>query len=158
MKLKKMSSLIELWYYKQAVWFNTGLGVRKIKSWVKNGMSVSLWNSWGNLKLWGLWKVIRIRWGHEGGALVNRIESESEVAQSCPALCNSMDCSLPGSSVHGIFPTIVLEWTAISFSRGYSQPRDWTLVSCIGRQILQPWDTWEALQSTIVPFKKKEKE
>ena len=51
-------------------------------------------------------------------------ESESEVAQSCLTLCNPMDCSLPGSSVHGIFQAIVLEWIAISFSRGSSQPRD----------------------------------
>ena len=58
-------------------------------------------------------------------------ESESEVAQSCPTLCDPMDCSLPGSSVHGIFQAIVLEWIAISFSRGYSQPRDWTRVSYI---------------------------
>ena len=41
-------------------------------------------------------------------------ESESEIAQSCPTLCNPMDCSLPGSSVHGIFQAIVLEWIAIS--------------------------------------------
>ena len=41
---------------------------------------------------------------------------ESEVAQLCPALCNPMDCSLPGSSVHGIFQAIVLEWITISFS------------------------------------------
>ena len=51
-------------------------------------------------------------------------ESESEVAQSCPTLCYPMDCSLPGSSVHGIFQATVLEWIAISFSRGSSQPRD----------------------------------
>ena len=48
--------------------------------------------------------------------------SESEVAQSCPTLCDPVDCSLPGSSVHGIFQAIVLEWIAISFSRGSSQP------------------------------------
>ena len=57
--------------------------------------------------------------------------SESEVAQSCPTLCDPMDCSLPGSSVHGIFQAIVLEWIAISFSRGSSQPRDRTRVSRI---------------------------
>ena len=51
-------------------------------------------------------------------------ESESQVTQSCPTLCDPMDCSLPGSSVHGIFQAIVLEWIAISFSRGSSQPRD----------------------------------
>ena len=42
--------------------------------------------------------------------------NSSEVAQSCPTLCNPMDCSLPGSSVHGIFQARVLEWVAISFS------------------------------------------
>ena len=46
--------------------------------------------------------------------------SYCEVAQSCPTLCNPMDCSLPGSSVHGIFQTRILEWVAISFSRGSS--------------------------------------
>ena len=50
--------------------------------------------------------------------------SESEVAQSCPTLYNPMDCSLPGSSVHGIFQARILEWVAISFSRRSSQPRD----------------------------------
>jgi len=53
------------------------------------------------------------------------------VAQSCLTLCNPMDYSLPGSSVHGIFQAIVLEWIAISFSRGSSQPRDRTRVSRI---------------------------
>ena len=53
------------------------------------------------------------------------------VLQSCPALCNPMDCSRPGSSVHGILQTRVLEWVVISFSRGSSPPRDWTHVSCI---------------------------
>ena len=47
-------------------------------------------------------------------------ESESEVAQSCPTLCDPMDCSPPGSSVHGIFQARVLECVAISFSRGSS--------------------------------------
>ena len=58
-------------------------------------------------------------------------ESESEVAQSCQTLCDPMDCSLPGSSVHGIFQATILEWAAISFSRGSSQPRDQTEVSRI---------------------------
>ena len=43
-------------------------------------------------------------------------ESESEVAQSCPILSDPMDCSLPGSSIHGIFQARVLEWGAIAFS------------------------------------------
>ena len=45
-----------------------------------------------------------------------KVKSESEVAQSCPTLSCPMDCSLPGSSVHGIFQTRVLEWGAIAFS------------------------------------------
>ena len=51
-------------------------------------------------------------------------KSESEVAQSCPTLCHPVDCSLQGSSVHGILQARILEWVAISFSRGSSQPRD----------------------------------
>jgi len=45
-----------------------------------------------------------------------KVKSESEVAQSCPTLSNLMDCSLPGSSVHGIFQARVLEWVAIAVS------------------------------------------
>ena len=60
----------------------------------------------------------------------------SEVAQSCLTLCDLMDCSLPGSSVHGIFQARVLEWGAISFSRGTSRPRDRTRVShIVGRRL-----------------------
>ena len=51
---------------------------------------------------------------------------ESEVAQLSLTHCDPMDCSLPGSSIHGIFQARVLEWIAISFSRGSSQPRDRT--------------------------------
>ena len=57
-------------------------------------------------------------------------------SQSCQTLCNLRDYSPPGSSVHGIFQAIILEWAAISFPRGSSQPRDRTNVSCIDRQIL----------------------
>ena len=62
-----------------------------------------------------------------------KVKSESEVAQSCPTLSDPMDCSLPGSSVHGIFQTRVLEWGAIAFSASppytllymdYNQPED----------------------------------
>ena len=58
-------------------------------------------------------------------------KNHSEVVQSCPTLCNPMDCSLPRSSVHGILQAIVLEWVAISFSRWSSWPRDRTQVSHI---------------------------
>ena len=55
----------------------------------------------------------------------------SEVTQSCPTLCDPTDYSPLGSSIHGIFQARVLEWVAISFSRGSSQPRDRTWVSRI---------------------------
>ena len=48
----------------------------------------------------------------------------------CPTLCDPMDCNPPGSSVHEIFQARIPEWVAISFSRGSSQPRDRTQVSC----------------------------
>ena len=65
------------------------------------------------------------------------------VAQLCRTLCNCMDCSPPGSSVHGISQLRILEWVAISSSRGSSRPTDRTHVSCIGRWILYHWTTWE---------------
>ena len=69
--------------------------------------------------------------------LSSRISHESSVpnlcsvAQSCLTLCNPMDCSPPGSSVHGIFQARILEWVDISSSRGSSQFRDPIRVSCI---------------------------
>ena len=56
-------------------------------------------------------------------------ESGSEVAPSCLTLCDPMGCSLPRSTVHGLFQARVLEWAALSFSRGSSRPRDRTQVS-----------------------------
>ena len=53
------------------------------------------------------------------------------VTQSCPTLCNPIDCCLPGSSVHGILQARILERVAIPFSTGSSQPRDQTWVSCV---------------------------
>ena len=61
-------------------------------------------------------------------------------------LCHPMNCSLPGFTFHGIFQARILEWVAISYSRGSSQPRDLTQVSCFscsGRWILYHWTTWE---------------
>ena len=57
--------------------------------------------------------------------------SKSEVTQLCPTLWDPMGCSLPGSSVYGVFQAIVLKWIAFSFSRGSSQPRDQAWVSHI---------------------------
>jgi len=70
--------------------------------------------------------------GSDGGGGAGDVRmDESEVAQSCLTLCDPMDCTLTGSSVHGIFQAIVLEWIAIPFSRGSSQPRARTQVSRI---------------------------
>ena len=75
-------------------------------------------------------------------------------AQSCPVLHDPRDCSPPGSSVHGIFLTRILEQVAISSSRGCSQPRDLThasCVSCIDRRTLYHWVTWEGPLTTGPP-------
>ena len=62
------------------------------------------------------------------------------VAQSCATLCDPMDCSPPDSSVHGIFQARVLEWGAVSFFRGSSQPRDRTLI-CVSGRCFTLWAT-----------------
>ena len=70
--------------------------------------------------------------------------SRSEVAQSCTTLCDPIDCSLPGSSIPGIFQARILEWVAISFSRGSSWPRDRTQVSHIAVRCFTLWATRKA--------------
>jgi len=76
-----------------------------------------------------------------------------EVAQSCPTLCNPMDSSQPSSSVHGIFQTRILEWVAISFSRGSCRPRDRTRVSRIVGRRFTVWATREGPTSLIIKEK-----
>ena len=91
------------------------------------------------------------------------------VAQSCLTLCDSMDYSLLGSSIHGIFQARILEWVAISFSRRSSWPRDWTLVCCVScivgrhftiwatREVLtnteqnKTWNLWPSTDHTLSP-------
>ena len=70
------------------------------------------------------------------GLLCMHVHAKS--LQSCLTVCDPMDCSPPGSSVHGVLQARILEWVALPSSRGYSQPRDRThvsYVSCIGRQV-----------------------
>ena len=80
-----------------------------------------------------------------------------KVAQLCPTLCDPMDCSPPGSSVHGISQARTLEWVAVSYSRISCRPRNQTLVACTGRQILyqsyqgSPAFTWSYCQSNMMP-------
>ena len=78
-----------------------------------------------------------------------KVKRESEVTQSYLTLSDPMDCSPPGSSVHGIFQARVLEWVAISFSTGSSQIMDRTPVSCIGRWILYCWANREIQSVTL---------
>ena len=73
--------------------------------------------------------------------------------QSYLTLCDPLDCSPPGSSVYGISQARILEWVALSSSRGSSWPRDGTQVSCIGRQILYCWVTREAPKGTFYLFR-----
>ena len=65
--------------------------------------------------------------------------SESEISSVCPTRCNPMDYT-----VHGILQARILEWAALPFSRGSSQPRDWTQVSCIAGGFFTSWVTREA--------------
>ena len=85
-----------------------------------------------------------IIWHH---LYVESKESESEVAQSCLTLCDPVDCSLPGSSIHGIHQGRILEWVAISFSRGSSRPRYQTCVSCTAGRHFTLWATREGVVS-----------
>ena len=65
----------------------------------------------------------------EPDTVLSFVHSGRSVTQSCLILCDPVDCSPPGSSVHGIFQARTLEWVAISSSRGSSQPKDETRVS-----------------------------
>ena len=76
-------------------------------------------------------------------------------AQPCLILCNPVDSSQPGSSVHGIFQARILDWLAISFSRRSSRPGDWSCVcciSCIGRQVLYQLNYWRNPLEPTHPF------
>ena len=79
-----------------------------------------------------------------GTSSIKSVKVKVLVDQSCPTICDPMDYSPPGFSVHGILQARILEWVAISFSKRPSRPRDQTRVSCIGRQILYHWATRES--------------
>ena len=88
---------------------------------------------------------------HPGNHFIRYINVQSlysgkvKVAQLCPALCDPMD-----SIVHGILQARILEWVAFLFSRGYSQPRDRTEVSCIAGGFFTSWATREARESKLI--------
>ena len=107
-----------------------------------------------------MWRPRFDAWSGKFPHAMGPLSPQGWCAQSCPTLCNPMDCRPPGSSVHGIFQAIILEWVAISYSRGSSQPRDWTYVSsisCLSRRILYHCATWEAHGRPGAAKKKKKK-
>ena len=81
-------------------------------------------------------KVFWQKLTHHQSSKTTDINNVTWCAQSCLTFCDPTDCSLPGSSVHGIFPAGTLEWVAISSSGESSWPRDWTRISCICKWIL----------------------
>ena len=89
------------------------------------------------------WEVY-VWYGEVTRKLNSRLPPYLLLAQSCPILCNPSDCSLLGSSVHGILQARILEWVAISFSRESSQPRDWTRLSPIASRFFTIWAPREA--------------
>ena len=102
-----------------------------------------------------------LRWFRKKKRFVHQIQNSMDIIfcvcakslQLCPTLCNPMDCSLPGSSVHGILQARILERVSISFSRGSSQPRNWT--PSLMSPALAVWffttsGTWEALLNNII--------
>ena len=106
-------------------------------------------------QVWALALPTPSVWGHgkEGLSFCILIPLEVEVlvAQLCPTLCNPMDCSPPGSSVHGILQARTVEWVAMPSSRGSSWPRDQRVsltqgprVPCIAGRFFAIWATREA--------------
>ena len=86
---------------------------------------------------------------HRVSVQIKRVRSfflKAKVTQSCPTLWDPMDCSLPGLSwiVHGILQARILDWLAVPFSRGSSQPRDWTQASHFAGGFFTGWATREA--------------
>ena len=112
--------------------------------WIMKHLSKNLWRvAWSSESL-SLHLLAQL-WGY---FLVFYTFCESEWVkfdQSCLTVCDPMDHSLPGSFVHGILKARILEWVAIPFSSGTSQPRDQTPVSCIAGRFFAIWATREIL-------------
>ena len=93
-----------------------------------------------------------------------KMKSEREVTQSCPTLRDPMDCSLPGSSIHGIFQARVLEWGAITFSENKASRELFQILKSDAVKVLQSlcWQIWKTQQgpqdwkrSVFIPIPKK---
>ena len=101
-----------------------------------------------SLSFWLLFKSVVLRFWCASNHL-----KWSEGAQSCPTLCNPMVCSLQRSSIHGIFQARTLEWVAIYFSKGSSQPRDRTRVSGIVGRRFTIWGTTEIHLRNLLKYR-----
>ena len=130
----KIRGCLGHWYFIKANYnswnCNFSFSPSLLLGWSFLGIQLPVWATIPRLLLYRVWKWKYI---------------ESEVAQSCLTLCDPVDCSPPGSSVHGILQARILEWIAIFFSRGSSWPRDRTQVSCISGRCFNLWATREAL-------------
>ena len=124
------------------------------------------WKNW--MIIWAfafrLWQLLHLLASHSSSVMmtngcqctINMIHGKKVkvlVAQSCPTLCDPMDCSPLGSSVHGILQARILEWIAIPFSRGSSWPRDRTQVSRTAGGFFTSWSTREDLWSMKAEIK-----
>jgi len=109
--------------------FERNTSERRFWKWcLETGNSISKKTHWEQTNIW-------IPRGEEVGGINWEIGIDVHVClhakllQSCPTLCDPMDCSPPGSSVRGIFQARILEWVAMPSSRESSWPRDWTCIS-----------------------------
>ena len=96
------------------------------------------------VRFWGIAKWLSLYILYMCACVCEKKKVKVLVTQLYPTLCDPLVCNLPGSSVHGIFQVRILEWVAIPFIRGSSQPRDWTWVSCIACRFFTIQATKEA--------------
>ena len=121
---------------------STRTSMARVKSLIPFCWSWSKLPGTGRLGSLGLYSVELEQWCES--------ERESAVAQLCLTLCDPVDCSPPGSSVHGILQARIVERVAISFSRGSSRPRDQTQVSRIAGRCFNLWATREAHTMVLI--------
>ena len=130
------------------------LRVLSSPQWYKIHQNSIIWFSWALLWGWPQWFLgsfgitVLYNW-HLLKSIFLFLVVVELVAQLCPTVCDPVNCSPPGSSVHGILQARILEWIAIPFSRWSSQPRDQIQVSWTAGRFFTIWATWEALQDLL---------
>ena len=137
--------------------FNTQ---NNIASWAPSFLFKGLERLWSSHKVHAAykgqkwWSKTGLSDSTTGSLSLSCVKVQVLVIRSCLTLCDPMDCSPPGSSVHGICQARILEWVPIPFSKGSSQPRDQTRVFCIAGRFLTVWaihPMWLAAISTLYP-------